>query len=114
MATIAIPLVEFNDVDNKRTYSLATHSATKPSLLIQTRKVPSAAKTVAETGLQVVQATFNAVSEPLVQKINLALTVRYPIDGVTADLDLAIANFRALVISDEFVTAIKAQTYIKA
>jgi len=114
MATIAIPLVEFNDVDNKRTWALATHSATKPSLLIQSRKTPTTAKTTAETGLQVVQATVDAGGVPLAQKINIATIARFPINGASADLDLAIANYRALVASDEFVTAIKAQTYVKA
>lgn len=113
MATIAIPLVEFNDVDNKRTYSLATHSATKPSLLIQSRKVASASKSTSETTLQVVQATVDPLAIPLAQKISLSAVIRYPNNGANADLDLAIANFRAVVISDEFVSAIKAQTYIK-
>lgn len=114
MATIAIPLVEFNDTDNKRTYALATHSASKPSLLIQARKTPTAGKTSAETAFQVVQATFDTAGAPLAQKINISFVARYDGSGVAADLDLAIANFRALVISDEFVTAVKAQTYVKA
>lgn len=114
MATIAIPLVEFNDTDNKRTYALATHSASKPSLLIQGRKTPTAGKTSVESSFQVVQGTFDSSGVPLSQKINFATTVRYDGSGVSADLDLAIANYRALVVSDEFVTAIKAQTYVKA
>lgn len=114
MAVIAIPLVEFNDDNNKRTWSLATHSVNKPSLLIQSRKVATATKTVAESSFQVVQATVDTGGAPLPQMINLSINTRYPKNGASADLDLAIANLRALVISDEFVAAIKAQTYVKS
>jgi hypothetical protein len=114
MAALAILLTEFNDTDNKRTYTLATHSVSKPSLLIQSRKVPTAGRPSAECNLQIVQGTFDSAGAPLPQKINFAFTGRYDGSGVSADLDLAITNFRALVASDEFVTAIKAQTYVKA
>lgn len=113
MATISTPIVEFNDTDNVRTWNYSAHSAVKPSLLIQKRRPTTGSRQIVESSLQVVQGSVDTNGVPLANKTLFSLDVRYPLAVPTADLDLAIANFRALVVSDEFVTAIKAQTYIK-
>lgn len=113
MAALALALIEFSEEKNKRTYTLASHTATKPALLIQSKKVPQNGSALLGTDFKIVRASVDALGVPTSSKISLSFNGTYPVNCVIADIDAAIADFRAVVASDEFVTLVKAQTWVK-
>lgn len=112
MAAMTTALTEFSDNGDSRTYTQAAHTVQQPMLVLQKRKVPTGNQTMAETLVNVVNATTDVENAVLSQKILFGATVRYPIAGDAADVATALATFRDIVNGDEFGNAVTTQEYI--
>jgi len=112
MAAMTTALTEFSDNGDSRTYTQAAHTVQQPLLVIQKRKVPSGNQTVAETTVNVVNATTDVDNAVLSQKILFSAVVRYPIAGDATDVTAALATFRDIVAGDEFANAVSTQEYL--
>jgi hypothetical protein len=106
-------LTEFADNGDTRTYSLPGHATLKPKLLTQKRKVAVNASANAGLSVRVVLGTTDADGVILSNRVSLGLEASYPVSGDSADIDAAIAYFRDYVASDEFVSSIKTQNWLK-
>jgi hypothetical protein len=109
MAALATALTEFADNGNSRTYTTAGSVASKPKLVLQSRKVPVGNQVVAEFSATVSHGTEDADGLVLPQKVRLTATCAYNINGDSADLAAALVIFRDIVASDEFEAALTSQ-----
>jgi hypothetical protein len=112
MAAMTTALTEFSDNGNSRTYTQAAHTVQQPMLVIQKRKVPSGNQTVAETTVNVVNATTDVDDAVLSQKILFGAVVRYPIAGDATDVTTSLATFRDVINGDEFANAVTTQEFL--
>lgn len=113
MAAMSTALTEFSDKENSRTYTYTGHTASKPKLVLQKRKVATGNQVVIEDSIAVIAATVDAASLVLPQKISFEVIVRRPITGASADVTAALAIFRDVVAGDEFTATVNGQTYLK-
>jgi hypothetical protein len=113
MAAMTTALTEFADNGNSRTYIRANHSAMKPALLTQSRKLPSGSIPVAHTTFKVVQATEDALGNVLVPKVVFSAEVSIPVNGTDTDVAAALAAFRDMIAGDEFGASILSQGWLK-
>lgn len=105
-------LTEFSNNGNSRTSTITGHLATKPKLVIEKRKVPEGNQVVAEYTAKVVFATADAAGLVLSQKVQMEVSVRYPINGTQADITAALAILRDLVAGDEFAASVNTQNWL--
>jgi hypothetical protein len=112
MAAMTTALIEFADNGDSRTYALSNHTALKPRLLIQKRKVPAGNSIVAETTAEVLYSTVDSDGMVLPQKIGFKVSVRFPVTGLQADIDAALVVFRDVIAGDEFGNAVNTQEYL--
>lgn len=113
MAAMTTPLVQFSDQLNARTYRLPNHTALKPQLVIQKRKVPSGQQSVLEDTITVLSATSDASSVPLAARVSFSVTIRRPNNGSAADVTAMLAYLRDIVAGDEFGNTVTTQDYLK-
>ncbi len=113
MAAMLTALTEFSDNGNSRTYSLAGHTAQSPQLVIQKRRVPVGNQVVAESTIDVIYATEDSAGALLPQKVVFSAVVRFPINGIQADIDAALVVFRDIIAGDEFSNTVNTQEYLK-
>lgn len=106
MAALATTLTEFADNGDSRTYYTSGHTASKPKLVLNKRKVPVGNQTVAEFSASVIHATEDPDGAVLPQKVSMQAVVRYPIDGDSADIAAVLAIFQDVVQSDEFASSV--------
>lgn len=110
MAALATSLTGFSELGNTRTYVVTSaHTALKPALVIQRRKVPSGNQVVAEDNINVVYATQDADGAPLPQKVQMSVNIRRPMTGNADDVAAALVVFRDIVASDEFTAVVNGQ-----
>jgi len=100
-------LTEFSNNGNSRTSTLAGHTAVKPQLVIEKRKIAEGNQRACEYSGRIVLATKDANDVILPQKVSLEVTARYPIDGVKADRDLALAYMADIVTHDEMANTLE-------
>jgi hypothetical protein len=112
MTTIVTPLKAFSTTGNVTTYAAPQHTIAEPRLVIQKRAVPSTAAGVAQTSVKVVYGTSDASDMPIAQRISFEAIGRLPVMANDTDVDNAIALYREIVASDEFVVAMKQQLAI--
>jgi len=112
MAAMTTALTEFSDSQNSRTYFYSGHTALKPKLVIQKRRVPTGNQTVIEDTITVLEATEDADGNVLPQKVSYSVTVRRPVDGDAAEVTSALAIFRDIVAGDEFTAVTTQQAYL--
>jgi len=112
MAAMTTVLTEFADNGNSRTYTQASHTALKPLLVLQKRKVPSGNQTVIEDTVTVLSATEDSDGAILPQRVSFSATVRRPKDGTAADVTAMLAVFRDIVAGDEFANMVDTQEYL--
>lgn len=112
MAAMTTVLTEFSDNGNSRTYTLPTHTAVKPALCIQKRKIPSGNQTILEDTVSVVIGTVDANSVPLPQRASMTVTLRRPIDGASADVQTAYSTLADIIFGDEFANTVNTQEFI--
>lgn len=118
MPALAATLTEFADNGNSRTYTSASHLASKPKLVVQKRTVPVGNQTIAEFSAAVVQGVDGADGGIAPQKVSMTATVRYPtLDADSTDLATIIAAclvlFRDIVASDEFGASVTSQNWVE-
>lgn len=114
MAGMTTVLVEFSSNGNSKTSTTSTHTAAKPRLVIEKRKVPEGKLTVGENSIKVVHATVDAEGLLIPDRVAFETIVRTPIAGLAADVTAALAIFRDIVASDEFGTMVTTQRWLKA
>lgn len=119
MASLTATLTEFADNGNSRTYTAASHSASKPKLVVESRIVPTGNQTMAEFSVKTVHGVDNDTGDGVAsQKVSMEAKVRYPVLGVdTSDLATIVAAalvlFRDLVASDEFGASVTSQNWVE-
>lgn len=113
MAAMTTVLTEFSNNGNSRTSTYGTHTALKPKLVIEKRRVPEGNQTVSEYTVKVVYATTDAAGAVLPQKGSFDLVSRFPILGTAADQTAALAIIRDIVAGDEFANSILTQEWLK-
>lgn len=117
MAALATALTEFSDNGDSRTYTISGHSATKPKLVVQKRKVPVGNQVMAEFSGTVVYGVLAGDGSVATNKVSQGVFARYPVDADPTDL--AAMNAAALVIlrdfvaSDEFGAAVTSQAWVE-
>jgi len=112
MSVMTTDLTEFSDYGNSRTYTFDGHSALKPNLVIQKRRVPSQGQQVAEDIITVLTGTVDSEGMMLPQRVSLEVKVRRPINGQSTDVDSVLAVFRDIIASDEFTNSVVTQEYL--
>lgn len=112
MAGMNTVLTTFSNEKDKRTSTFTGHATTDPHLVIETRKVPSGNQTMAEYKAKVVQATVDANSEVLQNKVSFEVVVRYPVDGNATDISEALGTFRDIIAGDEFAASVTTQKWL--
>jgi len=112
MAAMTTVLTEFSTVANSRTSTISGHTAIKPKLVIEKRRVPENGQTMVEYSVKVVEATTDADSIVLSQKVSFEAIARYPLLGQSADVTAALAVFRDLIAGDEYTNSVNTQEYL--
>lgn len=112
MAAMTTALTEFSNNGNSRTSTVTGHSAVKPKLVIEKRRVPEGSQTMVEVSCKVIYATEDADGEILNQKIAFEASVRYPLLGLSTDRDAALVVFRDIIAGDEFANAVSTQEWL--
>lgn len=105
MAAMTTALTNVTNNGNKRTYSYAAHTLTKPALVLTTQRIPSGNESVAEFSFQVVRATEDSAGDILPSKVYIEGRVRRPILGLQADFDAALVIARDIFAGDEFANS---------
>lgn len=111
MSVISTSLIDYSQQGNTKTLTAPGHTVSEPRLVIQKRKVATNGTGVAETAIKVVYGTSDA-NGPLASRVSFETSVRYPVNGNTADTTAALALFREIVGSDEFGSAVSTQNWI--
>lgn len=112
MAAMTTVLTEFSTNGNSRTSTLAGHTAVKPRLVIEKRRVPEGNQTMVDYSVKVVYATVDSAGEILSNKISFEITGRYPLLGTEADVNAARAVIADIVNGDEFANSISTQEWL--
>lgn len=112
MAAMTTVLTEFSNNGNSRTRTLPGHTALRPKLVIEKRRVPSGNQSVIETSFKVILTTVDADGVVLTQKVSFEGIARYPALGQSADVDAGLAVYRDIVAGDEFANAIVTQGWL--
>lgn len=113
MAVMTTVLTKFADNGDSRTSTTSTHTAIKPRIVIEKRRVPAGKQTTLATSVKVVHATVNAEGIVLTEKVAFEASCQYPILGQAADVSAALAIFRDIVASDEFANQVNTQEFLK-
>lgn len=113
MAAMITALTEFSNNGNSRTYTLVGHTASRPQIVLQKRRVPSGSQAVAEDSISVLFATVDSEGAILAQKASFEVKVRRPVNGATADVDAALAVLRDILAGDEFANTVSTQEFVK-
>lgn len=111
MAARTAVLTDFSNSGNQRTTTLAAHTALKPAIVIETRKVPVGNQTVYEQSVKIVFGTVDSASASIPERISISAVLRMPLYGATADRDAILVAFRDIVASDEFANSIATQEW---
>lgn len=112
MAAMTTVLTEFATEGNSRTYTTPAHTALKPSLVLQRRKVATQALQGAEDQLSVLLATEDVDGNPISTRVLFTATVRRPLEADATDITSALAIFRDIVASDEFSVMVNTQGWV--
>lgn len=112
MAGMTTVLTEFSNNGNSRTSTYTGHTAAKPKLVIEKRRVPDGNQTIAEYSCKVVEATVDADGAILSQKVSMECVVRYPVASVAQSIIDALAIFRDVIAGDEFANSITTQEWL--
>lgn len=112
MAAMTTVLVEFSNNGNSKTSTLTGHTAAKPKIVIEKRKVADGNQTMAEYNCKVIHATVDAEGLVLQNKVSFEACVRYPLLGAAADVTAALAVFRDIIAGDEFAASVNTQNWL--
>lgn len=113
MAAMSTSLTEFADNGNSRQYILSTHTAVKPRMVIQSRKVPAGGQSVAEDRIYVFSGTSDSEGTPLTSRSSVEIVLRRPVNGTQADFDAMLVVARDIMASDELTATAGTQGWLK-
>jgi hypothetical protein len=105
-------LTGFTNNGNSRTSTEPTHTAVKPKLVIEKRRIPDGNQCVAEYGCKVVHATEDPDGLVLAQKVSFEAVVRYPLNGDADEVAAALVVFRDIIAGDEFAASVSTQNWL--
>jgi protein involved in ribonucleotide reduction len=80
--------------------------------VIEKRRVPEGNQTMVEYSAKVVSSTEDSAGEILSQKVSFELIARYPVNGLSTDVDAALVIFRDLVAGDELTNSVSTQEWL--
>lgn len=112
MAAMTTVLTEFSTSGNSRTSTYSGHTAVKPKIVIEKRRVPEGNQTMVEQSIKVVEATEDADGMVLSQKVSFEAVSRYPINGDGTEVTSALAIFRDLIAGDEYANSVNTQNFL--
>lgn len=112
MAAMTTVLTEFSNTGNSRTSTLSGHTAVKPRLVIEKRRVPEGNQTMVEYSAKVVYATEDDDGVILTNKIALEVTGKYPVLGQSTDVTAALAIIADIIAGDEFANSLSTQEWL--
>jgi len=112
MSGMTTVLTEFSNSGNSRTSTLNGHTALKPKIVIEKRRVAEAGQEVAEQSVKVVFGTVDAADLPLAQKVSFEVIARYPVKGDTSDVSGALTIIKDIVSGDEFANSVNTQEFL--
>lgn len=112
MAAMTTALTEFSTSGNSRTTTLSGHTAVKPKLVIEKRRVPEGNQTMIEYSFKVVLATEDDDGAILSSKVTFEAIVRHPVLGQSAEVAAALAFFTDIVSGDEFANSVTTQSWL--
>lgn len=113
MAVMTTVLTEFADNGNSRTYTLPSHTATEPRLVIQKRKVAVNGTSMIEDIITSISSTEDAAGVLLDGKISFETKIRRPVNGIAADVTAAQTIHREIVASDNFANTVSTQEWLQ-
>lgn len=112
MAAMTTVLTEFSNNGNSRTSTLTGHTAAKPRLVIEKRRVPEGNQIMVDYSAKVVYATEDTDGVVLSNKIAFEITARYPVAGDSDDVAAALAVIADIVGGDEFASSVSTQNWL--
>jgi len=112
MAAMTTALTEFADNGDSRTYTTSGHTASKPKLVIQKRRVPVGNQQMVESTISVIHAPEDSAGAILSNKVAFSAIVRYPLDAIAADITAAETIFKDIVAGDEFLNTVDTQEWL--
>lgn len=105
-------LTEFANNGNSRTSTLTGHTAAKPKLVIEKRRVPEGNQTMIEYGAKLVIATEDDDGLVLQNKVSFEVVCRYPVLGQSTDVTAALAILADVISGDEFANSVSTQEWL--
>lgn len=112
MPAMATVLTEFSDSGNSRTSTISGHTALKPRIVIQKRKVAATTESSPEDHISVIYGTEDAAGAILSSKVAFDVSLRRPVNGDAADVTAALVILRDIVASDEFTAVTTTQNWL--
>lgn len=112
MAVMTTVLTEFANNGNSRTCTLSNHTAIRPRLVIEKRRVPEGNQTMVEYSFKVIEATVDVNGAVLSNKVSLEAIGRYPLNGDSTDVTATLATFRDIIAGDEFANSLLTQEWL--
>jgi hypothetical protein len=112
MAAMTTVLTEFSNIGNSRTSTITGHTAVKPKLVIEKRRVPDGNQTMIEYSCKVVQATEDDDGLILSNKVSGDIVFRYPINGQSAEISAVLAAIVDVISGDEFANSVSTQEWL--
>ena len=113
MTAMSTSVTEFADNGNSRSYTLSGHTAMKPRMLLQRRKVATQEGAVAEDQFSVLYGTTDSTSAPMRSRVLFTATFRRPVGCSSADITAALTVFRDVIAGDEFGATVSTQNWLK-
>lgn len=112
MAAMTTVLTEFSNNGNSRTSTLVGHTAVKPRLIIEKRRVPEGNQTMAEFQATIFIATEDADGAVLSNKVSFGVVARYPVLGTSSDVTAALAILADVIAGDEFASSVSTLNWL--
>lgn len=112
MAAMTTALTEFSDNGNSRTYTLSSHTAVRPQIVIQSRKPVVNGTKVLEDTIRIITASEDADGALLESRNQFSVTMRRPVDGQAAEITSILAILRDIVAGDEFGNTVNTQEFL--
>jgi hypothetical protein len=113
MAAMTTVLKEFtNSGNNSRTSTLVGHTAVKPKILIEKRKVATNDASMVEQSFKIVHATEDADGVVLTQKVSFEGIMRYPVLGQSTDVDAVLTTGADVISGDEWANSVDTQEWL--
>lgn len=112
MAAMTTVLTEFSNTGNSRTSTTTGHTAQKPKLVIEKRRVPEGNQTMIEYSCKIVHATEDDDGVILTNKVSFEAVCRHPVLGQSTDVDAALVIFRDVIAGDEYANSVDTQEWL--